>query len=74
MELKIVTYNVLADAYLLPERYPDSPHAFMGFSRRTQALVAKVVSIDADLICLQEVEKALFDALRVALEPLGYSG
>jgi endonuclease/exonuclease/phosphatase family metal-dependent hydrolase len=74
MKLKIVTYNVLADAYLLPDRYPDSPPVCMEPSRRTQSLVAKVLSLNADLICLQEVEPALFDALRIALEPLGYSG
>jgi mRNA deadenylase 3'-5' endonuclease subunit Ccr4 len=73
MELKIVTYNVLADVYLLPERYPDSPQSCMG-SRRTQALVAKVVSIDADVICMQEVESTLYKVLCEALEPLGYSG
>lgn len=74
MEMKIITYNVLADVYLLPERYPDTPQAFMDFSQRTQALVAKVVSIHADVICLQEVEPTLFDTLCKVLEPLGYSG
>ncbi len=74
MKLKILTYNVLADVYLLPERYPDSPHDCIEFSWRTQALISKIVSLDADLICLQEVEPALFEALRGSLEPLGYRG
>ncbi len=74
MALSVVSYNVLADAYLRPEWYRQSPAAALDPARRRPALLDHVAAADADVACLQEVEAGLFDALAARLGPLGYEG
>src|SRR5437868_4457942 len=74
MGFTITSYNILADAYLNPEWYARTPSSLLDPARRGPAVVARVAGLGADAICLQEVEEARFEALRRALEPLGFRG
>jgi mRNA deadenylase 3'-5' endonuclease subunit Ccr4 len=74
MPFRAATYNVLATAYIRPDWYVGVPPELLRPGRRVPALVGHVVSLDADLLCLQEVEGETLAALRSALEPLGYEG
>jgi mRNA deadenylase 3'-5' endonuclease subunit Ccr4 len=74
MSFKIVTWNVLANAYIRPELYPSVGSDFLDTARRVPALVAHADALDADLLCLQEVERPVFTALNRQLAPLGYAG
>lgn len=63
----VMTWNVLAQAYVKPDRYPLSPPEDLRLEPRRQRIVAHLVSRDADVLCLQEVEPDLFEAVQQAL-------
>jgi mRNA deadenylase 3'-5' endonuclease subunit Ccr4 len=74
MTFRVVTYNVLATAYLGKGDYSATPPEVLDHERRTAALVRHVAAMGADAYCLQEVEADVFGALREDLEPRGYAG
>lgn len=58
---------MLADAFVKPERYVGvPPHLLEPESRRARVL-ARAIETAADVLCLQEVDAPLFDALARAL-------
>ena len=62
-EFSAATYNILADAYVRPDRYPLSPPAALVPAPRRQLLLARIAALDVDLLCLQEVEPAAHAAI-----------
>jgi mRNA deadenylase 3'-5' endonuclease subunit Ccr4 len=70
----VATYNVLATAYIRAEWYPNTPVALFDASHRVPALVRHVVALEADVLCLQEVERDVFAALEEHLRAQGYAG
>ena len=50
------TYNILADAYVKPNRYPYSPPEALAAAPRRELLLARIAALDVDVLCLQEVE------------------
>ncbi|MBL8968955.1 MAG: endonuclease/exonuclease/phosphatase family protein [Myxococcales bacterium] len=62
-EFTAATYNVLADAYVRPDRYPLSPPAALAPGPRRALLLARIAALDVDLLCLQEVEPAAHAAI-----------
>ncbi len=74
MSFTVATYNVLATAYIKPEWYPGVPDHLLRPDTRVPALVRYVEALDADVLCLQEVEPDVFAALDDWLGPLGHAG
>ncbi len=74
MLFSLASYNILAEAYTLPERYPGVPAALLASDHRRSALVRHIAGLAADLICLQEVEPEVFRLLEAALGQRGYQG
>ncbi len=74
MSFTVATYNVLADAYIRRELYPNTSAAVLEPIARRRALLARLVELDADVFCLQEVERVAFTEISDRLAPLGYSG
>lgn len=72
--LSVASYNVLCDAYIKPEYYPRCDPADFRPERRHPLLLQRVAGLDTDVICLQEVDEAMFDRLSRKLGPLGYRG
>lgn len=70
--MRLLSYNVLADAYIRRDRYPHTPATLLRPGARTAALVDRIAGFDADVIALQEVEAPVFAALEAALA--GYRG
>jgi mRNA deadenylase 3'-5' endonuclease subunit Ccr4 len=70
----VATYNVLADSYVRGERYPHAPPELLDPARRRGLLLDHLVGLDADVVCLQEVEPAAFAAIADRLSSVGYSG
>jgi mRNA deadenylase 3'-5' endonuclease subunit Ccr4 len=68
------TYNILASAYIQPGRYPNTPPVLLEDARRISALAEHIVGLDADIVCLQEVEEKTFVAIENFLLPVGYTG
>jgi endonuclease/exonuclease/phosphatase (EEP) superfamily protein YafD len=69
MSFQAVTYNVLAQSYIRPDRYPGVPPEHLEPVARQKRLVAHIVALDADLLCLQEVEPAFLADLERGLGP-----
>jgi mRNA deadenylase 3'-5' endonuclease subunit Ccr4 len=74
MPLIVASYNVLADAYVTPERYPGVPLAALDFMVRGPSLLRRIAGLGADVICLQEVEPSLYVSLEGHLKTRGYIG
>lgn len=73
MAFKALTWNILAQAYTLPNRYPLSPPEALQPGPRRQLLLTRLAAIDADAICLQEVEGDSYAAICHLLGP-GFHG
>lgn len=66
--MRIVSYNVLADAYRNPDWYRDSP---IDWHHRDDLLLAHINSFNADIICLQEMEPRRYQVFSEALNMTG---
>jgi len=65
--LRVVSWNVLADAYIQPQYFPFSDVRHLDPAWRRSALLDRFVTADADVLCLQEIEPALFEAAKERL-------
>ena len=74
MSFSVVSYNVLASAYIQRSWYRRTPALVLDPAWRVPALVQYIANLDADLFCLQEVEPETFVALRTFLGERGYRG
>jgi len=72
MSFTAVTYNILAQAYCHPDRYPHSSERDLAAGPRRALLLDRIAALNADLYLLQEVEE---DALAAILARLpGHAG
>lgn len=62
-----VTWNVLAQAYVSPDRYPVSPPEALDPHLRRRRIIERLITLDADLLCLQEAEHDVFRELQAAI-------
>lgn len=74
VSFSVATYNVLATAYVSRAWYPRTPAMVLDPAWRIPALVRHVSALNADLLCLQEIEPELLAPLRTELAAIGYSG
>jgi endonuclease/exonuclease/phosphatase family metal-dependent hydrolase len=65
--VKVASYNVLADGYIRRSFYPGTAPALLEPARRRAAVAAHVAALDADVVCLQEVEPAMQAAIAARL-------
>ena len=79
--LRVVTYNILADLYAgreIEKGYCMYSHCGMeclARQRRMPMIVAELLSYHADIVCLQEVDLKIYESLlRPVLEACGYQG
>jgi mRNA deadenylase 3'-5' endonuclease subunit Ccr4 len=68
------TWNILAGAYIRRSFYPNTPKHVLDAGWRTDALVRRAAELDLDILCLQEVECATFEAIKDGLAMRGYEG
>lgn len=61
--IRLLSWNVLADAYIRARFYPRVDPALLAPGARTHAIVRYLVEGDADVACLQEIEPPLIDAI-----------
>ena len=79
-DLRVLTYNILADLYTSRDVDQHLMYAHCDLShlmrwRRMPMLIYEVLSYEADVICLQEVDATIYDTLlRPVLENKGYQG
>lgn len=69
----VATYNLLADSYIdYAKDYTDVDPAVLNPRHRWPRLIKRVRELDADVLCLQEVEPGFFAELEQALLSAGY--
>eukprot|EP00117_Sycon_ciliatum_P012018 scpid51370/ scgid13248/ Protein angel homolog 2 len=76
-QFSVVSYNILSDNLREqhPDLYEECNEKFVTWEHRGPQLIREVVSYDADVICMQEVEKGHFDATLVpGFEQHGFKG
>ncbi|PNW83120.1 hypothetical protein CHLRE_06g307400v5 [Chlamydomonas reinhardtii] len=73
-EISVVCYNLLADVYATPKRYPYVRPEWLAWPHRWAALQQQLASFGADVICLQEVEPARWQEIVSSPALAGYTG
>jgi CCR4-NOT transcription complex subunit 6 len=57
----VLCYNVLCDKYATSQMFGYVPSWFLNWDYRKQLILHEILSYDADIVCLQEVESSQFD-------------
>ena len=73
-QISLVSWNVLAPSYAKPEKYPWVTADDLSWDRRQARILDRLAEYDPDIVCLQEVEVALWDDLQSGFSALGYDG
>ena len=73
-QLSVVSWNLLAPIFATPAKYPWATASDLDWRNRQAKIVSLLGEIDADVICLQEVETALWGSLLQLLNEIGYDG
>jgi mRNA deadenylase 3'-5' endonuclease subunit Ccr4 len=71
--LVVATYNILASVYIQRGRYPRSPAMVLTPAWRIPALVQQISTLEADILCLQEVEPETLAAINSRLGTPGHA-
>ncbi len=71
---RVLSYNILADSYSNPKWFSQVAPEVMRWERRKLALIKKLKDLNADIICLQEVEEEAFARFQLDLNRQGYLG
>jgi mRNA deadenylase 3'-5' endonuclease subunit Ccr4 len=74
ISFSIASYNVLADSYVRPKWYPNVDPESLLWDRRKFALAERVARLEADIVCLQEVEADAYALIEGTLATKGYNG
>lgn len=74
MSFVVTTYNVLAPGYIQPQWYPLTPPELLRSEHRVPALAEYLARLDADIMCLQEVEPETFAPIERRLSAAGFEG
>ncbi|KAK7307387.1 hypothetical protein VNO77_40401 [Canavalia gladiata] len=68
----LVSYNILAQAYVKSTLFPHSPSSSLKWKLRSNAILEVLKNLEADFFCLQEVDE--YDSFyKGKMQDLGYS-
>ncbi|PIN13607.1 Glucose-repressible alcohol dehydrogenase transcriptional effector CCR4 [Handroanthus impetiginosus] len=71
-KFRLVSYNILAQAYVKSAYFPHSPAPCLKWKARSQAILTLLKGLEADFLCLQEVDE--YDTFyKTNMENLGYA-
>lgn len=70
--IRVVSYNILAQVYVKSVLFPHSPSPCLRWKARSQAILERLLSLKADILCLQELDE--FESFyKGQLDNYGYS-
>ncbi|KAJ1694279.1 hypothetical protein LUZ63_010977 [Rhynchospora breviuscula] len=69
---RLVSYNILAQAYVKSSYFPHSPSSCLKWKARSQAVLTYLKNFGADFLCLQELDE-YNSFYKNNLESVGYS-
>ncbi|CAN4128311.1 unnamed protein product [Withania somnifera] len=71
-KFSLVSYNILAQAYVKSALFPHSPGPCLKWKARSQAILTVLKNLETDFLCLQELDE--YDSFyRKNIESVGYS-
>ena len=74
-QFRVVSYNILAESYATMKMYPYCPVWALGWNYCKVLILRELLSYNADVICLQEVQANHYDAyIYPMLREAGYEG
>lgn len=59
--LSVLSYNILCDKYATASQYGYTPSEVLSWDYRKDVILNEVKDYDADIVCLQEVDRESFD-------------
>lgn len=59
--MTILCYNILCDRYANSQSFGYVPSWFLNWEYRKQLIIHEILSYDADIVCLQEIESGQFE-------------
>lgn len=68
--LRLLSWNILADQHIRPQWYPEVDPALLEPGARGAAIAELISSLDADVLALQEVDRAMAELLETSLGPM----
>ncbi|KAK9120346.1 hypothetical protein Syun_017963 [Stephania yunnanensis] len=72
INIRVVSYNILAQVFVKSSNFPHSPPPCLRWKARSQAVLTVLKSVEADFLCLQEVDE--YDTFyKRNMEENGYS-
>ncbi|GKY94949.1 hypothetical protein MPSEU_000459600 [Mayamaea pseudoterrestris] len=71
--IRIVSWNILADTYAKPEKYPETLARDLDWSIRSDRILDRIAAFDADIVCLQEVQLSHWPSFALNCSNLGYN-
>lgn len=70
-----ITFNILCDWYATKQQYPYASEKVLDWERRKRTILNDLRRYDADIVCLQELDKLSYDEFfRSELSINGYKG
>eukprot|EP00249_Psilotum_nudum_P005767 c19190_g1_i1 orf=281-1489(-) len=55
--IRVISYNILAQAYVKSSLFPHSPSPALRWKARSQAILQRLLSFNADFLCIQELDE-----------------
>lgn len=59
--MSIMCYNILCEKYATPQMFGYVPSWYLSWEYRKQVILHEILSYDAELVCLQEVESSQYE-------------
>ncbi|CAJ1936471.1 unnamed protein product [Cylindrotheca closterium] len=63
LNLRVASWNLLAQCYVKPSKYPYCDPQHMAWEHRKSLMVQRILHVEADIFCLQEVQVDLWPDL-----------
>jgi mRNA deadenylase 3'-5' endonuclease subunit Ccr4 len=73
IDISVATYNVLSQSYVRKDRYPASPPRSLDPDYRHPLLLERIEKLNADLLCLQELDASVYATLEARLQATHHS-
>lgn len=73
-KVSIMSYNTLCDNLANAQLYAYTPSWALAWKHRKDLITQEILSIDSDIICLQEVDQSAFDEWSAVLKDKNFAG
>jgi len=69
---RVMTYNILAEVFCNPHLYSYCPTKNLNADYRRTKVLEQIRKYDADIVCLQEVDRIQYEKIKVEMQSRGF--